>query len=395
MKGILKTFAATALLAALACGGAFALDLNEESFNHDSAYIIEDTTRNILTTLNSRLDAYRKVALPAAVAPASEAAGEFIGAAEAEPAAAAVTTTAESDGALGSLVLPTFINYGSRYANRFWAGGFGTWQKADALRTNTREEYASYKYTGQGALLGYEYAAGAGVFGIAGSAVKGKYEDGYADRHNSEIRQYSAQFYGTYNNSRGFFFTLAGGYTYGSVDIDESNSNIRSLYSRLEDYHTHTVNGGFTVGFDFEPTETLVITPSIGGNFFHTRGNSHNIHLDGLTHRQSELRHNQFEIPLDVQVSKEISFGVNRSLQLSANGGYSYNFNENPFSGEATEASGGRVKVVGRELGRSAWKAGVGARLKMDQWDIGVKYDFLKRSDFDAHRLMGTVGFSF
>ncbi len=405
MKGILKTFAATALLAALACGTGFARE--EVPFDHNSAYIVEDTTRDILSTLQSRLDAVRKVALPQAMLPASEAAGVVVNAAEGGTAeivesAAVETTTGTGGAALGSLVLPTYIDYGARYLNRFWAGGLGTWQKADKTTSNNGFAYDSYKYDGQGVLLGYERAQGAGVFGIAGSYVKGDYEMGSATRHNSEIAQYSAHLYGAYNNSRGFFFSLAGGYTYGNADIDEESTLRTDTFLRREDYHSHTVNAGVKVGFDFEPSETLFITPSIGANFFHTRSNNHNID-DGdttVTYRADRIRHNLVEIPLDIQISKEIGFGPNRALQLSANGGYAYNLTNKAASGDVAETPvvGGTstiFRVVDRELGRSAWKAGVGARLKMDQWDIGVKYDFLKRSDFDAHRLMGTVGFSF
>lgn len=367
MKGTVKFFAAAAF-AALICGAGFGLD-NAVEFS--TPYIVEDTTRDILATMHSRLDAFRKVALPVAAEPAA-----------AEPAVAVGTE------AFGSLVLPEYVTCDSRYLNRFWGGGLGAWQDADE-----QGEYSGYEYKGQGVLLGYDRAFGAATVGIAGSYVKGDYEVADASRHNSEIKQYSGHVYATYNTSKGFFFTLTGGYTYGDAEIDETN--IATKFKRYEDFHSQTFNAGLRMGYDFEPTPTVVITPSVGGNFFHTKVSEHDAVDETGTYRLREGRHNLVELPFDIQVAKEFDFGKNRLLQISANGGYAYNLTRKAANGELTLAGVDEGNAIDRDLGRSTWKAGAGARLKMDQWDIGVKYDFLTRSDFSAHRVMGTVGFSF
>lgn len=367
MKGTVKIFAA-AVFVALISGAGFGADTAVE---FGTPYIIEDTTRDMVAAMHSRLDAFRKVALPVTV----------------EPAAAETVVVADT-AALGSLVLPEYINYGSRYLNRFWGGGIGTWQDAD----RQSDDYEGYAYKGQGAMLGYDRAFGALTVGIAGSYVKGDYDLADFTRHNSEIKQYSGNVYATYNTSAGFFFSLTGGYTHGDTEIDESDSTDYLL----EDFNSRTFNAGLRAGYDFEPTSTIVITPSIGGNFFHTRVSDHNVDAFGTAYRMESVRHNLFEIPVDIQIAKEFDFGKNRSLQISANGGYAYNLTDKAAYGDLFQA-GNPVKdrVIAREQGRSTWKAGAGARLKMNQWDIGVKYDFLTRSDFDSHRVMGTVGFSF
>ena len=332
-------------------------------------YVAEDTTREILGTLHSRLDAFRKVKQPVeGIIPEIDSAVEA---------------------AYGSLAVPE-CSYGDRYLNRIWAGGLGTWQNADR-----RNGFDGYKYNGKGVILGADRANGAAMFGAAISYIKGDYEDKTATRHDSEIKHYSANVYATYNASSGFFYSLMGGYTYSDNDIRET----RGGRTATEDYHTNTWSVGGKTGFDFEPTANLVITPSVGVNFIHSQSSEHNLNYAGTADivRYGDMKHHVVEIPFDIQIAREIDLGKNRSLQLSANGGYAYNLNDKGVAGNVTaiDAGFGSYSAIGRRQGHHSWKAGAGARLKMDQWDIGVKYDYLGRSGYDAHRVMGTVGFSF
>ncbi len=374
MKGLLKKFAVVAALIGLCCGYGFAAD---DYIPHSgTTFVAEDTTREILTTLHSRLDAFRKVRLPVSETPAPETVTAVL-ASEAYGSLVATENT---------VVVPE-CGYDSRFLNRFWGGGLGTWQNASG-----RHNVAGYKYNGQGVMLGFDRAAGAAVFGAALSYVDGKYEDKGHTTHDSDIKQYSGNLYATYNNSRGFFFTLTGGYTLSDNDLAETVGGTL----KTAGYISHTFNAGLRMGYDFEPSESVVITPSIGGAFFHSRTRDHNLHSGNNVERYSDMTHNMVEIPLDIAVAKEISFGENRMLQLSVNGGYAYNLNDKAIVGDISNDGGATyTRISGRHLGHNAWKGGAGARLKMDQWDIGVKYDYLGRNDFNSHRVMGTVGFSF
>ncbi len=391
MRAFLKNLALAGALAGLWCGGAVA----QEDYARDVNSIAEDTTREMITALHSRLDAFRKIREPAPQilrlnTPSAEVEG--------------FTTLSPSGGeyggddgivddAYGSLAVPG-CTYGDRYLNRFWGGGIGSWQNQD-----TGGGFTGYSYDAQGVLLGFDRFQGPALFGIALSYMKGEYENDGMQEHDSEIKHYSANAHFTYNGSRGFFLTLNGGYTYSDSDIHEWDA----ADTWRENYHSGTWNAGARIGFDFEPDSRTVITPSIGANFFHSKSDAHDAFdtdtptgaLTGTT-GFGRMKHHMLEIPLEVSIAHEVDFGKNRLLQLGANGGYAYNLTNKGVRGDVTDGSPLRkFQYVGREPGRGAFKAGASARLKMDQWDIGVKYDYYRRSDFDSHRVMGTVGYSF
>lgn len=327
-------------------------------------YVSEDVSRELISTLHSRLDAYRKV--KDCTTPANPC----------EPA-------------LGNLVLNP-EQYDSRYLNRFWAGALGTWQ--DASRRNG---FDGYKYDGKGAILGYDRAFGPAVVGVAASYIEGDYEDKTATRHDSEIKHYSGDIYATYNASSGFFTSVMGGFTHSDNDIRET----RGGNMAREEYYTNTWHASAKVGFDFEPSEKLVITPTVGVDFFYSDSTAHSMKYAGsnkLVHYGS-MSHNAVEIPVDVQVAYNVQLDKNKELQLLGNGGYAYNVNDHGVVGDLT-VNGSNLptyRAIGRKLGHHSWNAGVGAKLKMDNWDVGVKYDYYGRSSYDAHRVMGTVGYSF
>ena len=322
-------------------------------------YVAQDTLRDIATTLHSRLDAYRRVV-------------EYVN-----------QNGIASSNALGSAGV---LN--ERYMNRLWVGGLGTWQNADK-----RKGFDGWKYDGAGVMLGYDRAAGAAIFGFSASYVEGDYEDKTATGHDSKIKQYAANAYATYNFTSGMFATLVGGYSYADNDISE----IRGGNRAREDYHTNTWYAGARLGYDIEPCDNFSISPSVGADFFYSRANGHRVDYAGQSMwGYSAMKNHNVEIPAEVKVAYEVNMGDNKGLTLMASGGYAYNLNDHGVRGDVgligTDVS---YRNVGRQLGHHSWKAGAGAKLRWNQWDVGVKYDYYGRSNYDAHRVTGQVGFNF
>ena len=324
-------------------------------------YVAQDTTRDLINTLHSRLDAYRKV---------QECA------------------TPEGFGTASALGSASVMN--ERYLNRVWAGALGTWQNADK-----RKGFDGYKYNGAGVIMGYDRAVGAAIMGASVAYVEGDYKDKSAISHDSKIKQYAADVYATYNASSGFFATVMGGFNYGDNDIKEirGNNNTRA------DYNTYTWHAGAKVGYDIEPCDNFTITPSVGANFFYTRATSHNFRLaDQSVLHYGSMKNNNIEIPVDVKVAYEIPMGEDKGLTLMANGGYAYNLNDKGVNGSLSLNGNGNVesyRAIGRKLGHHSWNAGLGVKYRMNQWDIGVKYDYQGRNNYHNQRIMGTVGYSF
>ena len=342
--------------------------------------VAQDTMRDMAATLHSRLDAYRKVVEYYGPAPSG---------ALAAPMAVPVANSFAVPQAYGSAILD--YDY-DRYMNRFWAGGLGTWQNA-----NVRNDLHGWKYDGAGVMLGYDRAFGAAVLGGSLAYVDGSYENKAAARHDdSKIQQYAANLYATYNASSGFFATVMGGYTLSDNELNESfaGTPFNALGTVREDFRTHTFYGGGRLGYDIEFCDNFNISPSIGADFFYSRSGSHGV---GTVARAETMKNHAVEIPLDVKAAYEFSLGQEAALSVMANAGYAYNLNDKAVHGTyyAAGAPTEPEYMAGRRPGHHSWKAGAGARFRMNQWDIGVKYDYLGRSNYHAHRVSGQVGYSF
>lgn len=325
-------------------------------------YVAQDVARDIFTSLHSRLDAYRAVAIDIA-----------------------------SDTALGSLgSVDDILN--DRYLNRIWAGGLGSWTNA-----KERKGFEGYKYDGKGVMLGYDRAFGAAILGIAGAYVEGDYEDKSASSHDSKIKNYAVNAYMTYNASSGFFATLSGGWVYSDNEIRER----RGGYWANEDYHTNTWHAEAKLGYDIQPCDNWSISPSVGVNFIHAKGSAHDLDLEGVagaTRSYSSAKNHLVEIPVEIQAAYQVAISDVTNVTFMANGGYAYNLNDHAVRGTSiTNGIPGveAAHIVGRKLGHSSWKAGVGVQVRHDNWDLGVKYDYYGRDKYRNHRLMGTIGYSF
>lgn len=322
-------------------------------------YVAQDVARDIFTTLHARLDAYR-----------------------------AVLVDLESNTALAS---PADV-LNDRYLNRFWAGGIGSWTNA-----KERKGYEGYKYNGKGVMLGYDRAWRNAIFGIAGAYIEGDYKDKTAVSHDSKINNYAVNAYMTVNGSTGFYATLSGGWVYSDNDIRERRGGLWTT----EDYHTSTWHAEGKFGYDIQPCDNWVVTPSIGANFIYAKGSSHELTAEGVAgslRSYSSHKNHLVEIPVEVQAEYEMAFSDVTRVSFMANGGYAYNLNDHAIRGMSlTEGLNGveTSKVVGRKLGHGSWKAGVGVKVRHDKWDLGVKYDYYGRDKFNSHRLMGTIGYSF
>lgn len=380
MIRLLKIAAVAALCAGVLSGGGQAAE--GDPWASGAVAVAQDTMRDISATLHSRLDAYRKVVEYYGSMPVGGTALSV----GTEPAA--VQTYAAPE-AYGSTILA--LDY-ERYLNRFWVGGIGTLQDA-----RERDNVEGWKYKGGGVMLGYDRAFGATMIGGSLSFVDGNFESKYADNHDSKIQQYSANIYATYSASNGFFGSVMGGYTLSDNNIDESDDTGDSIRA---DYRTHTLYAGGKLGYDIELRDTFTLSPSIGVDFFHSRSNSHkmtgyNGNGDIFRFRYGRMKNTVIEVPLDLKASVEIPMGGTKALGLMANVGYAYNLNDKAVHGGVRVNGGIQESVEGRRAGHHSWKAGAGARYRVDMWDFGVKYDYLMRSKHQAHRLTGQVGYSF
>jgi outer membrane autotransporter protein len=282
----------------------------------------------------------------------------------------------------------------SNFANRFWLGGFGLWEDADA-----RSGYQGYKYDSYGFIAGYDRVFGPLTFGGAFAYNNGDYKDKAAIAHDSGIDSYSFDLYGTYNHPCGFFASFFGGYSLARNDINELRTPLAGLGWQRAKYDTDTWHFGLEAGYDFKPTPNFTLSPSIGFGYTNARNESHHTTLDGLAlGRLSGSSVDAAYLPVKLEAGYDIQLDKDCSskLNLNANVGYAYNFKNDGIDGTfAVAGTPAAVRVTGIKPGRSTWNVGAGVRYSNGRFDIGVNYDYLAKKKFDAHRVLGTIGISF
>jgi outer membrane autotransporter protein len=280
----------------------------------------------------------------------------------------------------------------ANFANRFWLGGFGMWEEADA-----RDGYQGYEFDSYGFIGGYDRVFGPLTLGGAFAYNTGDYEDKAAIGHDSDIDSYSFSLYGTYNHASGFFASAFGGYSLAKNDINELRTAADGWQKAK--YDTDSWNLGFEIGYDIKPTPCFTLTPSVGFGYIHSRNEDHDSILNDLVlGRLSGSSVKSAYLPVKLDAAYDIPLANGGKFNLNANVGYAYNFTNDGIDGTFTLAGingDPAIRVTGIEPGRHAWNVGAGVRYSAGRFDIGVNYDYSAKKDYDAHRVLGTVGISF
>lgn len=287
------------------------------------------------------------------------------------------------------------------YANRFWAGGFGLWQDAD-----TRQGFSGYRYDSWGAIMGYDRVVAGGLaVGASAAYNKGDYSDKGALAHDSNIESYTGGLYAIYSHESGFTSTLFGAYTYSKNDINELRhdpyAGVNS-WSKSK-FHTGTWSAGGNLGWDFRPSACFTITPTVGLNYIRARNSDHSSSMGGIaTQRTVNARNHGLFLPAELTMQYDVKLGCEGKLRFEAGGGYAYNFNDDGMDGSMSyfdlvnpggQPVGSAIRT--RDNSQHSYKVGGGMRYNYKQFDVGVRYDYMGKTDYKAHRVVGSIGISF
>lgn len=284
------------------------------------------------------------------------------------------------------------------FNNRFWFGGSGLSQNADE-----RDDFSGYKYKSYGFVGGYDRVAAENTAaGFSFAYNKGDYEDKGTMEHDSQIETFSAGLYGTHSNPCGWFVSGHGGYTYSKNEIRELRRDpYAERYSWAEsNFRTNTWSFSGVFGYDFRLCDGgFVITPSVGVNYIHAKNSDHDSFLDGMaTQRVLGVKNYSVYAPVELGFQYDREMGVDSRLRAELNVGYAYNFRGSGMTG-AINFFGlnpdTTISVHGPENPRHSYKAGGGVRYATGAFDIGMRYDYLARSSYKAHRVMASAGWSF
>lgn len=287
-----------------------------------------------------------------------------------------------SDDALAAMAL------NANCANRVWVGGLGMWEDAD-----TRKGIAGYKYDSYGFIGGYDRFFGPISVGGAFGYTSGDYEDKAASGHDSQIDNYVLSLYGTYTHTSGLFASLAGGFTHSDNDLNEYDGTNWAA----EAFKTNTWNVGARFGYEWKPTCNLTLTPSAGISYTHAKNSGHDADYNGVgLFRYDSASNHVITLPVELGAAYDIAAGSG-VVTLSGVAGYSYNFNDDGL--ETTVGMNGTglgsFRASGREYGKHTYNLGGGVKYSRGDFDIGVRYDYVGKSKYDAHRVSGVLGLNF
>ncbi len=275
------------------------------------------------------------------------------------------------------------------YLRNFWAGYVDIQQES-----GTYQGRDGYSYRARGVQVGYDTTRDTLLFGGAFSYLDGDYEDDIAVEHNSKIEHYNLSLYATYLFESGLFATGLGGYTYSDNSIRELRGNWTD-----EDYKTNTWYAGARLGYMWRRDGQLAFIPSVGLAYIDSRAGGHDIYTNGYaTESMSSGGSSSLMVPLELRASYDINLEENGWLKLTANAGYTYYFNDDGPSSWITDLGHNApvaVSSVNHRQGKSQWNIGAGVRYSVDRFDLDVNYDYYKRSQAEAHRLLANAGVHF
>ncbi len=275
------------------------------------------------------------------------------------------------------------------YCRNFWAGYIDLQQEAGAYQGRD-----GYTYDGRGVQVGYDSIRDALLFGGALAYLEGDYEDDIATAHDSKLEHYNLSLYATYLLESGLFGTALAGYTYSDNSVREFRGNWTD-----EDYKTNTWYLGGRLGYVWRRDGKLAFIPSAGIGYIDSRAGGHTIYTNGIpTESISTGKSSSVMVPLELRASYDIDLGDDGRLLLTANAGYTYYFNgDGPSSWITDLGHNAPVAVAGvnHPQGKSQWNLGAGLRYSVDRFDIDVNYDYFKRSQAKAHRLLANAGVQF
>ena len=296
---------------------------------------------------------------------------------------------------VGEAAMPSLI-FEADKAQRVWFGGFGFIEEADA-----RNGIPGYRYAPGGFVSGYDYTRENYSVGVAYAYAKGDFADKSALKHDSVITSHTVNLHGTYYDSSGLFASVMGGYTFSDNEMGELRMNpaAGSASWNRSSYHTNTLHGAAEFGYEMLAGDCLTVTPSVGFTYVHAASTNHMETLGSVAAgRVRGVSNHSAYIPARVELGYEVKTGAESRLVYSLNGGYAYNFTNDSVDGTFDPLGFANVfthSLVGRDAGHHSFNAGAGVRFFTDQFDIGLNYDFNYKSNYTAHRLMATAGFSF
>ncbi|MCC8179956.1 MAG: autotransporter outer membrane beta-barrel domain-containing protein [Planctomycetes bacterium] len=265
---------------------------------------------------------------------------------------------------------------------------------------NSDGVYNKTKYSPAAGSVGYRYSTpqwSAGLaFSYEGGQSKNYFEDGHIRISDDTL---GVTLFGRYTAPTGWYASSA--LFIGFNRIKTRGGQVTGFRLSSDGSEDHTYFGASVeLGRRFEFGDCFRFTPHVGIDYSYAPATAVNYYIAGISDGNTMSDQNFFEIPVGVAFAKDIvtcDWVITPSLDLtmvSSIGGMgqdSYNFR----SGSASyDGSQWRVYGVGADHWGARVTAGIKA-VKSERFDMGINYTYEGRKDFDDHRIMAGLGFTF
>ena len=282
--------------------------------------------------------------------------------------------------------------------NRIWVSPYGVFDVAKTIGGLDGYEHDTY-----GISVGYDRALGPLVVGGNFTYAYSDFNDKSSIASDTTLDTYAANIYGTYGDASGLFVTGAAGYAYtdnyvkelrrtyvGGVPVDHYNRG---------DYHNNSWYLGLEVGYDWQLSECLTVSPSIGVTHVRTTASDHEETWGGAAiARYSGIKAKSTLLPVRVEAEYAVLQDVDRGFSLTGNLGYSYNFSHDDLAGNVLLGgftNSTPIAATGRKAGKNSLNVGAGMKYYFGRYDFNLKYDYYRRTGYSSNQVQAMLGVNF
>lgn len=202
----------------------------------------------------------------------------------------------------------------------------------------------------------------------------------------------------------GHAVTLYSGYELGRFFLDTSltygiNSNDGTRYVLGEkaksDYDSSVLGLNATGGYSYSINDNLVVEPRLGARYSRIDIDSYREKDAALALAIEDQRYEVIELGAGVRVAAQYPLGRG-TLEPQAKLMAYHDFAADEASSTSTFVLGGTPFVTsGAKPARNSYEAGIGADYRLGQFTIGLSYDYVGKSDFNADTFTAKARYDF
>ncbi|WP_241730009.1 autotransporter family protein [Pseudomonas sp. SST3] len=202
----------------------------------------------------------------------------------------------------------------------------------------------------------------------------------------------------------GHAFTLYSGYELGRYFVDASltygiNSNEGTRYvlgeNAKSDYDSSVLGLNVTSGYSYSINDNLVLEPRLAARYSRIDIDSYREKNATLALAIEDQRYEVIELGAGLRVAAQYPLGRG-TLEPQAKLMAYHDFAADQASSTSAFVLGGTPFVTsGAKPARNSYEAGIGADYRLGQFTIGLGYDYVGKSDFNADTFTAKVRYDF